>query len=238
MKKIFKYVLILFLLSSCYSINEINEKLLLHKMEYGSNIKDVLSRNVTLEFENNKAFGQSFNNIYSSTYYQKKLNTIIFDEIASTKMAGSKEDMELEKIYFSLLTGERKYERTDKNVFEIYNDKNEKLSFINITSKTDLDKRTFILENDSSVSISFDGDNFYGKLPVNTYFGNYSLKNNNIKLENIATTLMSSNKENMDKENSYLEYLNKPYIINLYKNQLILMGENNISLKFIEKKVK
>ncbi|VWL85884.1 META domain-containing protein [Oceanivirga miroungae] len=235
MKKIFKSFLLLLLFTSCYRINEINERLLLHRIQYDNSTKDTLENNVTLEFENNRAFGKSFVNIYSTNYFLGNISSIDFKDLSSTRMAGSPYENELESKFFSILRGNRRFRRTNKNEFEIYNDKNEILSFINITNKTDLDKRTFVLESDKRFSISFEEDNVYGTLPVNSYFGRYTIKNNIIQLKDIATTLMASNDLDMKMENIYLEYLNKPYVVSLYKDKLIIF-DNNKTYLFIEKK--
>lgn len=228
MKKIINFVTILALLTSCASISNKREKLLLYSMRYNNSTKNVIDSNVTLEFDKNHAFGQSFNNRYFANYTFKDDNILLIDNISSTKMATS----DIENKYFDLLEGQKKYMVVD-NMFEIYDKtKNEKLCFINIIDENDLDKKTFVLESDNNISISFDKDKVYGKMYANRYFGTFVIKNSKISFKNISQTLVLSDDKTQKKENEFLEKLEKEYIVTLHKDKLVLIDNDSNKLQF------
>lgn len=101
--------------------------------------------------------------------------------------------------------------------------------------ETSLKGKTFTLENNKNITISFDAkeNRFYGKA-VNNYFGEYKIENNNITLSQVGSTMMMGPETEMEKEQKYFNELTKVKTYKLKNKTLELKGDN-ITIKYLEK---
>lgn len=79
-----------------------------------------------------------------------------------------------------------------------------------------------------------EGGKFFGKAPVNRYFGSYTLTENEIKFGPIASTMMAGPEDMMKAETSYLRSLSEMKTFKIKDKQLILSNDNGNSLTFEE----
>ena len=90
--------------------------------------------------------------------------------------------------------------------------------------------------NNTDITLIFDkNDNkFYGKA-VNNYFGVYTQKGSNIKLELQGSTMMMGEPQKMEQETKYFNNLNQVATYSINGNNLTLKGDN-VELTFTENK--
>lgn len=80
----------------------------------------------------------------------------------------------------------------------------------------------------SDITIAFDGDRVYGFSGVNSYFGTYEQKGDNLKINGLASTLMMGDPKVMEIESGYLNDLSKVDKIKIQNGRLILTGKDII----------
>ncbi len=92
--------------------------------------------------------------------------------------------------------------------------------------------------NDSEVMLGFDGDKFYGKAPVNKYFGGYVIGSDNFTINRSGATMMAGSEKDMQNEIEYFELLNlvnSAYLTD--KQALVLVTNKGDELIFVEGRV-
>ncbi len=90
----------------------------------------------------------------------------------------------------------------------------------------------YTLEN-SDVTIVFDNNKVYGFSGVNRYFGMAQVEGDNLKITNVASTMMAGPQSKMEAETEYLKTLSGVEKISVEKNTIILSGNNKV-LKFVK----
>ena len=94
------------------------------------------------------------------------------------------------------------------------------------------------LFNGSEIMIGFDGDEFYGKAPVNRYFGMYEIGSDNFTIDKSGSTMMAGRDKDMQNETEYFAMLNavkSAYLTD--KQALVLVTNKGDELIFIEGKI-
>ncbi|WP_067138958.1 META domain-containing protein [Oceanivirga salmonicida] len=231
MQKLVKIMLFLSVVSCSNMKNndslKLDKEMILETIEYNNEKLDVLDKNVTIIFDNEKVAGKSFVNNYFGDYTLTD-GKIKFGEIATTLMAGPEKEMQLEQLYLKLLEESNSYSYKGEKLF-ITNDNN-KLIFI---SNIELDGKKFKL--DENVYIEFKDGNVSGKSGVNTFFGKYTLSGNKFMAENLATTLIAGEEKLMESEKEFIAMLSSENKIKLENGKLILEN-NGKKLEFTEVK--
>ena len=102
-------------------------------------------------------------------------------------------------------------------------------------SPATLKGKSFVLQNDKNITLSFDAkeDRFAGKV-LNNYFGSYTIEKNNIKFGLAASTMMAGPEAEMKKEQTYFQDLSKVTTFSL-KDKVLELSGNGVSLKYQEK---
>ncbi len=94
------------------------------------------------------------------------------------------------------------------------------------------------LFNGSEIMIGFDGNNFYGKAPVNRYFGIYEIGSDNFTVDKSGATMMAGKEQDMQNETKYFDMLNSVNSAYLTDKQaLVLVTNKGDELIFVEGKI-
>lgn len=80
------------------------------------------------------------------------------------------------------------------------------------------------------VTISFDKEKFFGKAPVNKYFGNYKIRGNTITLGAIGSTMMAGSDASMKNEEDYFQMLTNVEKISISDDKIILTTKDKKEL--------
>lgn len=97
-------------------------------------------------------------------------------------------------------------------------------------SISSLYSKEYTLEN-SDITINFEKDRLYGFSGVNRYMGNYTVDKDNIKIENLGSTMMFGESQKMEEETKYLKDLSEVNKFIIEGNKLILT-DGKVTLKF------
>ena len=97
-------------------------------------------------------------------------------------------------------------------------------------SISSLYSKEYTLEN-SDITINFEKDRLYGFSGVNRYMGNYTVDKDNIKIENLGSTMMLGESQKMEEETKYLKDLSEVNKFIIEGNKLILT-DGKVTLKF------
>lgn len=240
MKKILTILLALILLTSCKSII-INEKSLNNKeyvlvniLENGiENNKILNNARIKIRFDDNKLSGISSVNNYF-TNFKIKDNKLVLEGLASTKMAGSINMMQLEKLYFSLLQSnldmqlkENKLILSSDNGISLVYEENKKINLENNKFKlinTEYEKYGIIIEFKDGLISGYSG--------INRFFGAYKLENNHLYVFNLGNTLKAGDMEIMDFEFYFLKLIQNSPKIKFDGNILEIFDDEEKILKF------
>ena len=101
-----------------------------------------------------------------------------------------------------------------------------------------IEKQEFMLTNvyeDANITISFEEDRVYGFSGVNRYFGGAEIKGDNIKVLNLASTMMAGPENVMQTESEYIKLLNDADKIEVKNDKIILFTKSNEKLIFEKK---
>lgn len=149
---------------------------------------------IFVSFNSDMTFGghgpvNSFSGEYAYTE-----NGIEFINVAATQAFGSEEDMAVESAFFAALG--------EANTFSVENGKLTlgKLTFTAspVGNWMTVDGITIVIAEDGSVS---------GQAPVNTFMGEYEVKDGKLTFKNIAATKMMGAAEDMEAEAAFFEAL-------------------------------
>lgn len=98
--------------------------------------------------------------------------------------------------------------------------------------------KTYALSNmfqKDRVTITFEKDKFFGKGPVNGYFGSYKINGDSIKAKPIASTKMGGSPQAMKNEDLYFSMLGKVEKISIEKSgNFVLTTSGNEKLIYTE----
>ncbi|WP_410207500.1 META domain-containing protein [Fusobacterium sp.] len=90
--------------------------------------------------------------------------------------------------------------------------------------------KEYVLEN-SDITINFEKDRVYGFSGVNRYFGSFTADKDQIKIGNLASTLMLGNEQDMERESQYLKKLSQVNKITI-DGKTVILTDGQIILKF------
>lgn len=88
------------------------------------------------------------------------------------------------------------------------------------------------LDEDTEVTIVFNGTEFAGSSGVNRYFGNFEQYNNKIKFNLAGSTMMMGPQKLMKFEQEYIKNLHEIEEFSLKDNTLVLKNNKGVELKF------
>ena len=88
------------------------------------------------------------------------------------------------------------------------------------------------LDEDTEVTIVFNGTEFAGSSGVNRYFGNFEKYDNKIKFNLAGSTMMMGPQKLMKFEQEYIKNLHEIEEFSLKDNTLVLKNNKGVELKF------
>ncbi len=88
------------------------------------------------------------------------------------------------------------------------------------------------LDEDTEVTIVFNGTEFAGSSGVNRYFGNFEQYDNKIKFNLAGSTMMMGPQKLMKFEQEYIKNLHEIEEFSLKDNTLVLKNNKGVELKF------
>lgn len=228
MKKLLTIIFLTIFTFACNTINvESKNSLISKKFEIQN--KEYLNKGIYLEFKENEIYAFTGVNNYFAGYSIKN-NKLELGAGGSTLKMGSLQDMQLERKLIESLYSTTKI-NFEKDILTLYT-KNGILYFKEVIN---IENKEFYLENNPKITLLFKNGKISGFSGVNKYFSNYSLKDDNIKINAIATTRMAGNNIDMKNEFEYLKLLQNMENIKIENGKLILYSKNS-NLTFIEKK--
>lgn len=176
------------------------------------------------------------------TGYKLNENSIIFENIASTRRMGPEETMELENLFLDQLALTASYKNTKDGLVLFDSDGNETLRFVpyEITDiqwdlisylKTENAVETLPQDVAAFITLSKDGK-LNGNTGVNILNTTYTLsEGNGIQIQPGATTMMAAPTEEIGNfEQRFLELLNSAVSYRINGNTLTLIDANNSTL--------
>ncbi len=88
--------------------------------------------------------------------------------------------------------------------------------------------------NGAEITLGFDGQEsrFFGRAPINRYFGTYKTEGNKLSFGAVGSTMMAGPEHLLAAERDYLQFLHQITTYRLDNNLLILSKENGESLVF------
>ena len=92
-------------------------------------------------------------------------------------------------------------------------------------SKIQQKGKNLLFPKEADITINFSKDEINGRSAVNSYFGNYVIKNNVLHSSNIASTLMAGSQKLMDIERKFFDILQSSPKVSYDKETLTLSGK-------------
>lgn len=196
---------------------------------------------ISLSLDGTTVSGFSGCNTYF-TGYKLNENSIIFENIASTRRIGPEENMALENLFLDQLALTASYKNTKEGLTLFDSDGNEILRFVpyeitdiqwDLTSylKTEVAVETVPEDVEAFITLSKDGK-LNGNTGVNILNTTYSISDGNgIQIQPGATTMMAAPTEEIGNfEQRFLELLGSAVSYRLSGDTLTLVDANDSSL--------
>lgn len=198
----------------------------------------------TIEFDDDRVFGFAGVNSFSSNYNLAKDN-ITLGAVAATLMAGISQDANtLERDFFNNLNSIKNFSISENSELTLGGMTFKPVSYQQGTfnnnvwslSKIGDEDISSILEKNKIVqglTVEFKDNKISGFSGVNRFMGTYALKNRNIYISRLASTMMAGNKEMSEIEYKFTTALmNGEYfrLVN-HETMVIYSDESSITLK-------
>lgn len=231
MKKIIFLLVIFFSLVSCNNnISSNNEKDLikLAGKKFVLDNKEYMNMDVNIEFSDDEIFGFTGINKYFAGYSIKD-NKIYLEAGASTLMAGDLNKMKSEAEIIEVISNSEDISFNEGKL--VLKSKNKELIFTEVFNTI---AEKYIYEKYPDISITFKGNNVFGKNTVNNFFGQYLLNGNKISFSKISSTRMAGSEEEMKKEFEFFNDLKNVVEFKKENNKLILITKDNKKLVLIK----
>lgn len=206
-------------------------------------ITDGVSK-IKINFTEDGFNGTSGVNNFFGTYALSQNGGILMSDAGITEMAGSRKMMKLESKFMKILQNVEKV-RYSKNTLVLETDKGETLTFKNVTynnsnnsSKGNIEKAISSTQwkvtnisgkkvnlKGKGITVNFDGGKISGNSGVNSYSGNYEIKNNNIRIvsELMLTAMLGSN-DAMAIEEEFINILKDVKYTRLVDNNTMILS--------------
>ena len=219
-------------------------------------ITDGVSK-IKINFTEDGFNGTSGVNNFFGTYALSQNGGILMSDAGITEMAGSRKMMKLESKFMKILQNVEKV-RYSKNTLVLETDRGETLTFKNITynnsnnsSKGNIEKAISSSQwkvtnisgkrvnlKGKGITVNFDAGRISGNSGVNSYSGNYEIKNNNIRIvSELMLTAMLGPNDVMEIEEKFINILKDVKYTRLVDaNTIILSTETGDTITM--KKVK
>ena len=183
-------------------------------------------------------------NNFFGTYALSQNGGILMSDAGTTEMAGSRKMMKLESKFMKILQNVEKV-RYNKNTLVLETDKGETLTFKNVTynnsnnsSKGNIEKAISSTQwkvtnisgkkvnlKGKGITVNFDGGRISGNSGVNSYSGNYEIKNNNIRIvSELMLTAMLGPNDAMAIEEEFINILKDVKYTRLVDNNTMILS--------------
>lgn len=162
---------------------------------------------ISLEITDTGITGNSGVNSYFGSLVLDSENKFSITGLGSTKMAGPENLMQQEQNYHNALKNVTSWKITD-GILTLTDDTGSVLlTYVNAEESP---TGTWMLDSDSSVTLSILPDGtIYGRAPINSYFGAYTLSvSNGLVFSGIGSTLMAGEEQQMQNESAFFAALN------------------------------
>ena len=211
--------------------------------KFRSAITDGVSK-IKINFTEDGFNGTSGVNNFFGTYALSQNGGILMSDAGITEMAGSRKMMKLESKFMKILQNVEKV-RYNKNTLVLETDKGKTLTFKNVTynnsnnsSKGNIEKAISSTQwkvtnisgkkvnlKGKGITVNFDGARISGNSGVNSYSGNYEIKNNNIRIvsELMLTTMLGPN-DAMAIEEEFINILKDVKYTRLVDNNTMILS--------------